>query len=60
MRFPDEHYDYDKLSKNSIFVGACLFYLKNGFVIGGLDTHVYVGTSQEEKSDILFYLDTDK
>ena len=124
MCFPDENYDYDNLSKNSIFVGAyegdkciglailqhammkymylydlkvnmdyrglqigkmliekskqvavkqgykgiytqgqdnnlgaCLFYLKNGFVIGGLDTHVYVGTSQEGKSDILFYLD---
>lgn len=124
MCFPDEHYDYDKLSQNSIFVGAydggaciglailqhammkymylydlkvnaayrgqqvgalllrrakeiavshgyngvytrgqdnnagaCLFYLKNGFVIGGLDTHVYTGTSQEGKSDILFYLD---
>lgn len=122
--FPDENYDYDRLSENSIFVGAyddkkciglailkhamlkymylydlkvnrnyrgrqigkkliekskeiavaqgyrgiytqgqdnnlaaCLFYLKNGFVIGGLDTHVYVGTSQEGKSDILFYLD---
>ncbi len=126
MCFPDENYDYDKLSKNSIFVGAydddrciglailqqammkymylydlkvvrdyrglqigkrliemakkvavsqgykgiytqgqdnnlgaCLFYLKNGFVIGGLDTHVYTGTLQEGKSDILFYLDAD-
>ena len=41
---------------------ACsgVFDLKNGFVIGGLDTHVYVGTSQEGKSDILFYLDADK
>ena len=124
MCFPDENYDYDKLSKNSIFVGAydgskciglailqhammkymylydlkvnkdyrgrhigkmlieaskeaavsqgyrgiytqgqdnnlgaCLFYLKNGFVIGGLDTHVYTGTLQEGKSDILFYFD---
>ena len=36
-------------------LGACLFYLNNGFVIGGLDTHVYNGTSQEGKSDILFY-----
>ncbi|MCM1523910.1 MAG: GNAT family N-acetyltransferase [Ruminococcus sp.] len=41
-------------------LAACLFYLKNGFVIGGLDTHVYTGTSQEGKSDILFYLDADK
>jgi len=38
-------------------LGACLFYVKNGFVIGGLDTNVYKGTSQEEKADILFYLD---
>ena len=122
MCFPDENYDYDKLSENSIFIGAyddgkcvglavmqqamlkymylydlkvnadhrgkhigtmliekskqaaaeqgyhgiytqgqdnnlgaCLFYLNNGFVIGGLDTHVYNGTSGEGKSDILFY-----
>lgn len=127
MCFPDENYDYDKLSTNSVFVGAydgdeciglailqqamlkymylydlkvnaeyrgkhigtmliekskemaleqgyrgiytqgqdnnlgaCLFYLKNGFVIGGLDTHVYTGTLQEGKSDILFYLDINK
>lgn len=126
MCFPDENYDYEKLSENSIFVGAydgnkcvglailqqamlkyiylydlkvnkdyrgrgigkmligkskevavsqgyrgiytqgqdnnlgaCLFYLENGFVIGGLNTHVYVGTSQEGNSDILFYLDID-
>lgn len=37
--------------------GACLFYVKNGFRIGGLDTEVYNGTSQEGKADILFYLD---
>lgn len=122
MCFPDENYDYDKMAKEHIFVGAydedkciglailrhswrkfmylydlkvnkeyrgkhigailiekskevaleqgyrglytqrqdnnlaaCLFYLKNGFVIGGLDTHVYTGTSQEGKKDILFY-----
>lgn len=36
---------------------ACLFYLKQGFRIGGLDTEVYKGTSQEGKADILFYLD---
>lgn len=127
MCFPDENYDYDELSKNSVFVGAydgdtciglailqhammkylylydlkvnrdyrgrqigkmliekskevaeslgyigiytqgqdnnlgaCLFYLKNGFVIGGLDTHIYVGTSQEGKSDILFYFDANR
>ena len=124
MCFPDENYDFDELSANSVFVGAydgdacvglailqqamlkymylydlkvnanyrdkhigtmlmekakeialeqgyrgiytqgqdnnlgaCLFYVKSGFVIGGLDTHVYTGTSQEGKSDILFYLD---
>lgn len=38
-------------------LGACLFYLKCGFVIGGLDTKVYTGTAQEGKRDILFYLD---
>lgn len=41
-------------------LGACLFYLNNGFVIGGLDTHVYTGTSQEDKKDILFYCDVAK
>lgn len=38
-------------------LSACLFYLKRGFRIGGLNTDVYRGTSQEGKSDILFYLD---
>jgi len=38
-------------------VSACLFYLKAGFRIGGLDTEVYRGTAQEDKKDILFYLD---
>lgn len=38
-------------------LGACLFYLKTGFVIGGLDTKVYQGTPQEGKKDIYFYLD---
>lgn len=38
-------------------LGACLFYLKNGFVIGGLDTKVYQGTPQEHKKDIIFYKD---
>ena len=36
-------------------VGACL--LHYGFHIGGLDTEVYLGTRQEGKADILFYLD---
>lgn len=38
-------------------LSACLFYVKSGFHIGGLDTDVYKGTSQEGKSDIIFYLD---
>ena len=38
-------------------LGACLFYLKCGFRIGGLDTEVYKGTTQEGKADIIFYLD---
>lgn len=38
-------------------LSACLFYLKTGFHIGGLDTNVYRGTRQEGKSDVIFYLD---
>lgn len=38
-------------------LAACLFYLKSGFVIGGLDTKVYCGTPQQDKKDIYFYLD---
>ncbi len=38
---------------------ACRFYLKNGFVIGGFNDHVYNGTPQEGKGDIYFYLDND-
>ncbi len=38
-------------------LGACLFYLKSGFVVGGLDTNLYKGTPQEGKSDVIFYLD---
>lgn len=38
-------------------LGACLFYIKTGFHIGGFDSNVYKGTTQEGKSDILFYLD---
>ena len=36
-------------------LGACRFYLKCGFEIGGLNTHVDNGTSQENKKDIFFY-----
>lgn len=38
-------------------LNACLFYLKSGFRIGGLNTDVYKGTPQEGKADIYFYLD---
>ncbi len=38
-------------------LSACLFYIKSGFHIGGLDTDVYKGTAQEGKSDIIFYMD---
>lgn len=38
-------------------LGACLFYIKSGFRIGGLDTEVYKGSNQEGKADITFYLD---
>lgn len=124
MCFPDENYDFDEMSKESVFIGAydegkciglaimqqalfrymylydlkvnkeyrgcgvakklieaaktvavdngyrgiytqgqdnnlaaCLFYIKSGFHIGGLDTEVYKGTKQEGKADIIFYLD---
>ena len=36
-------------------LGACLFYLRSGFYIGGLDTNVYRHTAQEGKADIVFY-----
>ncbi len=38
-------------------LSACLFYLKTGFRIGGLDTEGYNGTSQEGKADITMYRD---
>lgn len=38
-------------------LAACLFYLNNGFHIGGLDCDVYRGTSQEDKRNVLFYTD---
>ena len=38
-------------------LAACLFYVKTGFRIGGLDTNIYKGTKQEGKADIIFYLD---
>lgn len=36
-------------------LGACRFYLKQGFVIGGLNTNVYRHTQQEGKGDVYFY-----
>lgn len=38
-------------------LNACLFYLNQGFEIGGFNTHDYRGTKQEGKADIYFYLD---
>ena len=40
-------------------LSACLFYIKCGFRIGGLDTEIYKGTRKEGKADILFYLDVE-
>ena len=38
-------------------VSACKFYLNVGFEIGGFDNRVYRGTPQENKANIIFYLD---
>ena len=38
-------------------LAACKFYIRSGFRIGGFDNHVYLGTNQEGKADIIFYLD---
>ena len=38
-------------------LSACLFYLNAGFRIGGMDTEIYNGTSQEGKADITMYRD---
>ncbi|MBQ8639040.1 MAG: GNAT family N-acetyltransferase [Lachnospiraceae bacterium] len=38
-------------------LGACQFYLNCGFQIGGINTFVYNGTSQENKKDIFFFCD---
>lgn len=38
-------------------LGACLFYLKEGFAIGGYNNRSYRGTAQEGKADIYFYKD---
>ena len=36
---------------------ACLFYLHQGFEIGGFNNRSYRGTVQEDKADIYFYRD---
>ena len=36
-------------------LGACRFYLKTGFVIGGLDTLIYRHTTQADKANVHFY-----
>ncbi len=38
-------------------LASCLFYVSCGFYIGGFDNNLYKGTTQEGKSDIIFYLD---
>lgn len=38
-------------------LAACLFYVNNGFKIGGLDTEVYNGTKLDGVADIHFYKD---
>lgn len=45
---------YTQAQDNNL--AACLFYLSCGFRIGGIDTDVYIGTKQEDKIDVLFYL----
>lgn len=39
-------------------VGAFLFYLKSGFIIGGYDDKIYNHTSQENKGDIILYCES--
>ena len=38
-------------------LSACRFYAGHGFEIGEYDNKLYTGTSQEGKSDIIFYRD---
>ncbi|WP_308556466.1 GNAT family N-acetyltransferase [uncultured Lactobacillus sp.] len=38
-------------------LSACLFYLKQGFEIGGFNNRNYRGTPQEKSADIYFYKD---
>lgn len=41
-------------------LSACLFYLKQGFEIGGFDNRCYRGTSQERSANIFFYKDQER
>ena len=36
-------------------LGACKFYLKNGYTLGGMNLPVYEGTKQEGKADLYLY-----
>ncbi len=38
-------------------VAAFRFYMKMGFEIGGFDNRIYRGTKQEDKANIILYLD---
>ncbi len=38
-------------------VAAFRFYMKMGFVIGGFDNRIYRGTKQEDKANIILYLE---
>lgn len=38
-------------------LAACKFYISDGYRIGGFNSEVYKGTSQENKKDIYFYKD---
>lgn len=38
-------------------LSACLFYLKQGFEIGGFDNRSYRGTSQDNSANVFFYKD---
>ena len=38
-------------------LSACLFYLRQGFAIGGFDNRSYGGTKQEGKANVFFYKD---
>lgn len=41
-------------------LAACLFYINNGFRIGGLDTDVYIGTGLEGNVNIYFYKEVER